>query len=110
VFTFQAEVTDLDELKKVGDLVRDKIKYGVGVIAGIINDKPNIAVVVSDRAIKEASLNAGEIVRELGKILGGGGGGQAHMATAGGRFLEKIPTAFQAVVPLLKTKLTRKNS
>jgi len=108
IFTYQAQVGNLDELKKMGDLVRDKIKDGIGVIAGIINEKPNLAVVVAEKTIQQCGLKAGDIVRELGKILGGGGGGQAHMATAGGRFIEKIPEALQAVGPLIKSKLETK--
>jgi len=108
IFTYQAKVSNLDELKKIGDFVREKIKNGIGVIAGVIDNKPNIAVVVADRTIQQFGLKAGEIVRELGKILGGGGGGQAHIATAGGRFIEKIPEAFQAVVPLVKSKIETK--
>ncbi|HRU46613.1 MAG TPA: alanine--tRNA ligase, partial [Candidatus Marinimicrobia bacterium] len=91
VFTYQANVKSLAELKEIGDLVRDKLPNGVGVIAGIIDEKPSIVVVVTDLAIKQYGLKASDIVRELGSILGGGGGGQAHLATAGGRFTDKIP-------------------
>ncbi|HPX99883.1 MAG TPA: DHHA1 domain-containing protein, partial [Candidatus Marinimicrobia bacterium] len=68
-----------------------------------------ITVVITDHAIKRYGLKAGDIVRELGKILGGGGGGQAHLATAGGRFTDKIPEALQAVIPLIKSKIESKN-
>jgi len=109
VITYQAEVNNLDELKKIGDLIRAKIKVGVGVIAGIIDEKPNVVVVVSDQAIKRFGLKAGEIVRELGKILGGGGGGQSHMAMAGGKNPHKIPQVFKASVPLIESKIEIKN-
>lgn len=108
VFTYQANVKILAELKEIGDLVRDKLHNGIGVIAGVIDEKPSIAVVVSDLAIKQYGLKAGDIVRELGRILGGGGGGQAHLATAGGRFTDKIPEALQAVIPLIKSKIESK--
>jgi len=108
VFTYQANVKSLAELKEIGDLVRDKLPNGVGVIAGIIDEKPSIVVVVTDLAIKQYGLKASDIVRELGSILGGGGGGQAHLATAGGRFTDKIPEALQAVIPLIKSKIESK--
>ncbi len=110
IFTYQAQVSNLDELKKMGDLVRDKIKDGIGVIAGVINEKPNLAVVVADKTIQQFGLKAGDIVRELGKILGGGGGGQAHMATAGGRFIEKIPEALQAVKNVVEQRIKQSKS
>ena len=109
VFTYQANVKSLAELKEIGDLVRDKLHNGIGVIAGVIDEKPSIVVVVSDPAINQYGLKAGDIVRELGRILGGGGGGQAHLATAGGRFADKIPEAMQAVIPLIKSKIESKN-
>ena len=108
VLKYQANVKSIVELKEIGDLVRAKLHNGVGVIAGVIDEKPSIVVVVSDLAIKQYGLKAGDIVQELGKILGGGGGGQAHLATAGGRFTDKIPEALQAVIPLIKSKIESK--
>ncbi|MGE5797447.1 MAG: DHHA1 domain-containing protein [Ignavibacteria bacterium] len=43
--------------------------------------------------IKEKNLSAGNIVGELAKIVGGGGGGRAHLASAGGKDVSKIPEA-----------------
>ncbi|MBL7810301.1 MAG: hypothetical protein JNN28_20935, partial [Saprospiraceae bacterium] len=47
--------------------------------------KPSLTIKISDALVKEKSLNAGTIVRELAqKFLKGGGGGQPGFATAGG--------------------------
>jgi alanyl-tRNA synthetase len=55
------------------------------VLTDLINDKPNITVVVSEDLSKSKDLNAGKIIRELAKEIKGGGGGQTFYATAGGK-------------------------
>jgi alanyl-tRNA synthetase len=53
--------------------------------------------VVSDDLIKESKLSAGKIVGELAKLVGGGGGGRPHLATAGGKDVAGIPSAIGKV-------------
>ena len=81
---------NMDELKSFGDEIRSKIKSGVAVLFSEIEDKAGIVCVVSDDLIKEKKLSAGKIVGELAKLVGGGGGGRPHLATAGGKDKEKI--------------------
>ncbi len=50
-----------------------------------VNDKAILTVYISKNLVEERSLNAGNIVRELGKYIQGGGGGQPFFATAGGK-------------------------
>jgi alanyl-tRNA synthetase len=87
----------MDELKSFGDEVRNKIKSGVGVLVAQVEDKAGIVAVVSDDLIKNKKLSAGKIVGELAKIVGGGGGGKPHLATAGGKDLSNISTVIVKV-------------
>jgi len=87
----------MDELKSFGDEMRNRIKSGVGVLIAQIDDKVGIVAVVSDDLIKDQKLSAGKIVGELAKLVGGGGGGRPHLATAGGKDVEKIVTALSKV-------------
>jgi alanyl-tRNA synthetase len=87
----------MDELKSFGDELRNKIKSGVGVLVAQIEDKVGIVCVVSDDLIKEKKLSAGKIVGELAKIVGGGGGGRPHLATAGGKDVNQIVSALAKV-------------
>jgi alanyl-tRNA synthetase len=82
-----------DELKSLGDELREKIKGSVGVLFSVIDNKVAIVCVVSDDLIKEKKLSAGKIVGELAKIVGGGGGGRPHLATAGGKDISQIKSA-----------------
>jgi alanyl-tRNA synthetase len=92
----------MDELKSFGDDLRNKMGRGVGVLVAHIDDKVGIVAVVSDDLIKEKKLSAGKIVGELAKIVGGGGGGRAHLATAGGKDIEHIPAAIGKVEEVVK--------
>jgi len=105
ILTYRIEGVDMNELKKVGDIVRNKLQNGVGAIASVVNGKPLLAVMVTDEAIKTYNLKAGDIVREMGKVLGGGGGGRPHMATAGGKDVDKIPQAFEKFYEIIKEKV-----
>ena len=86
-----AEVSaqNLDQLKEMGDALRESLGSGVGILVANIEDKPSLVVVVSPDLVK-AGVDAVPIAKELGKRLQGGGGGKPHLATAGGRNLGGI--------------------
>jgi alanyl-tRNA synthetase len=86
-----------DELKSLGDELRNKSKRAVGVLVSVINEKAMIVCVVTDDLIKEKNLSAGKIVGELAKIVGGGGGGRPHLAAAGGKDVSKISEVLNSV-------------
>ncbi len=86
------EVNSIDELKNIGDKVREKLKSSVAIFGTVLNSTPQVLCIVTDDLVKEG-INAGKIVGMIGKKLGGGGGGRPHMAIAGGKkpeLLEKI--------------------
>jgi alanyl-tRNA synthetase len=101
---FKGKVTadSMDELKSFGDDIRNKMKSGIGVLVAQIGDKAGIVAVVSDDLIKENKLSAGKIVGELAKLVGGGGGGKPHLATAGGKDINRIPDAISMVEDVVK--------
>ena len=105
IFTQQVDSKNIDELKRMGDIVRSNLKEGVGVLATVSENEPLIVVVVADSTIKKYGINADDLVKTLGKMLGGGGGGRSHMATAGGKYLEKIPEVFDKIHQLIKDKI-----
>lgn len=95
----------MDELKSFGDELRNKIKSGVGVLIAQVDDKVGIVAIVSDDLIKSKNLSAGKIVGELAKLVGGGGGGRPHLATAGGKDISKIPAALSKVESVVSSFL-----
>ncbi len=79
------EVPDTEALKDLGSELLRQLKSGVGILGTIVEGAPYVVCVVSDDMIAQHKIKAGNIVRELGKQLGGGGGGKPQMATAGGQ-------------------------
>ncbi|HEY3251855.1 MAG TPA: DHHA1 domain-containing protein, partial [Ignavibacteria bacterium] len=63
--------------------------------------------VVSDNLIKEKGLNAGKIAGDVAKILGGGGGGKPHLATAGGKDVNKIKEALSKLPGIVEGYLKK---
>ncbi|MCF6269503.1 MAG: alanine--tRNA ligase [Melioribacteraceae bacterium] len=95
LFKGKVEATSMDELKQMGDELRNKMKSGVGVLISVIGEKVGIVCVVSDDLIKEKKIQAGRIVGSVAKLVGGGGGGRPHLATAGGKDISKIDEALK---------------
>ncbi len=74
-----------DAVKTLAYQLKDIVPNLFLVLGADFDGKPNITVMIAENLVKERSLNAGNIVRELAKDIQGGGGGQAFFATAGGR-------------------------
>ncbi len=102
IFKGKVAASNMDELKSFGDELRNKIKSGVGLLASELEGKVGLVCVVSDDLIKEKKLSAGKIVGEVAKILGGAGGGRPHLATAGGRDVNKIDEALKQVDEIVR--------
>jgi alanyl-tRNA synthetase len=65
--------------------------------------KANLAIMISDSVMASKGLNASKLVRELAKEIQGGGGGQPHFATAGGKLPSGINTAIGKAKILIST-------
>ena len=84
-----------------------KIRQAVGsnllcVIGSVDSGKPMLSVMLSDDMVADHGLNAGQLVREAAKLIQGGGGGQPHYATAGGKNADGLSAAVDKVVELAK--------
>jgi alanyl-tRNA synthetase len=66
------------------------------------NGKPNLTVMLTDDLVAKG-MHAGNIVREAAKLIQGGGGGQPHFATAGGKNAERLNEAVESIIKLLKS-------
>ena len=72
------------------------------VIGSTANEKPLLSVMLSNDLVKDHDLNAGQMVREAARLIQGGGGGQPHYASAGGKHLDGLTAAVDRVVELAK--------
>jgi alanyl-tRNA synthetase len=83
-------------LREMGDMLRDRLGSAILVLATAYSGKPNfLAMVTPDLVAK--GFHAGNIVKQVAKVTGGGGGGKASMAQAGGRDIARIDEALNSV-------------
>ncbi|MGM9699618.1 MAG: alanine--tRNA ligase [Prevotella sp.] len=79
--------------------IRQEIPENLLCVIGSMNEgKPMLSVMLSDDMVKDHNLNAGQLVREAAKLIQGGGGGQPHYATAGGKNVDGLSAAVDCVI------------
>jgi alanyl-tRNA synthetase len=92
---------DMDGLREMADWFRNRVDSGVAVLAAVSDHKPLIIVAVTED-LNKRGLKAGDIVREVAQMVGGGGGGRPTLAQAGGKDPDKLPEAMDAVPGLIE--------
>ncbi len=76
---------DMNGLRNLGDQIKEKLKDCVVVLVSAQGkDKVNLIVMVADTLVKKG-VNAGNLIKKLSALVGGGGGGRPNMAQAGGK-------------------------
>jgi alanyl-tRNA synthetase len=108
VIVHKAEVENRDDLLKLADTIREKLKLTIGVLAGIIDGKIVLVATVTDDLIQTKGIKAGEVVKEVSKIVGGTGGGKPHLAQGGGKDLEKLDEALDSLPEIVKKMAKQK--
>ena len=89
VVATEVQVNAIEELREMGDRLRDKIQSGVVLLGTVIDDKVNFVCMVTKDAVARG-VHAGKIVKIVAQEVGGNGGGRPDMAQAGGKFVDKI--------------------
>ena len=102
VYTAKVEGTTPDALRSMGDDLKAKGDNVVAVVAGVNGDKANLVAVCGKEAIARG-VKAGDLVREIAKLAGGGGGGRPDSAMAGAKDLSKLDNAIAAVADTVKS-------
>ena len=105
VLAARVDVPDADTLREMADWFRDKMQGGVIVLGAVIDDKPLLIAATTKALVQERGVHAGNLVRDLARIVGGGGGGRPDMAQAGGRDPAKLAEALDKVPALLREML-----
>ncbi len=75
----------IERLKDLAFQLRNEYDEIVVVLGCVVNEKPQLVVIISDSLVKEKKLNAVDAIRSIAKHIQGGGGGQPFFATAGGK-------------------------
>ncbi len=93
VVSGRIEATSQDLMREAGDMLREELKKGAGIIGTVIEGKVMLMAFVGDSLLSERKVLAPEVAKEAAKIVGGGGGGRPHMATAGGHDVAALDRA-----------------
>ena len=101
-----AKLTDTDAaaLRSLGDVLRDKDKAVVALLASVNGDKISYLCVCGPEAV-EAGIKAGEVIRHVTAITNGKGGGKPDSAMGGGSDLTKLDESLAALEPFVASKL-----
>ncbi len=92
----RVNVPSADALKQLAFGLKQNMGKPVIILGAVVADKPNLAILIDENVVKEKNLNAGGIIREVAKLMKGGGGGQPHFATAGGSDIRGLDDAIEA--------------
>ena len=98
--------TGMNELRTLGDQFKEKLGNGVVVIASEADGKVNLMATATDEAVK-AGAHAGNLIKGIAALVGGGGGGRPNMAQAGGKNPDGIPAALKKAEEVLKEQLSK---
>lgn len=99
VLSVKVEISDPKEMKDMADRLREKIGSGIVVLGSSDGSKSTLTVAVSGDLTK--NYHAGNLVKELAKMVGGGGGGRPDMAQAGGPDVSKLDEALNKVFEII---------
>ena len=95
---------DMNGLRDLGDQLKEKLGEGVVVLASVAGGKVSLLAMVTEQAQK-AGAHAGNLIKGMAAIVGGGGGGRPNMAQAGGKNSDKVPEALEAAANILADQI-----
>ncbi len=109
VLAAQVEAANMDTLREMSDWFRDRMasreQGGVVVLGAVMDSKPGFVAAVTPDLV-ERGLHAGQLVKRVAQVVGGGGGGRATLAQAGGRDADRIGEALRLVADLVERGLS----
>lgn len=101
VYVARLDGTTPDALRSMGDDIKSTNDNAVAIIAGVNGEKASIVAVCGKNAVAKG-VKAGDVVREVAKLAGGGGGGRPDSAMAGAKDLSKLDSALSSAINIIK--------
>jgi alanyl-tRNA synthetase len=102
----QVKAVDMDELRSLADMLRDRLTAGVVVLGAVQEGKVSF-VAMATQAAQAKGIHAGNIIKEVAKAAGGGGGGRADMAQAGGKNPDKLTEALAVARTVVESQIKK---
>ena len=104
VLAVRADGVDMNGLRNLGDQLKEKRGEGVIVIASVLDGKVNLMATATDGAQK-AGAHAGNLIKAIAGLVGGGGGGRPNMAQAGGKNPAGVDEALAKVAETVESQV-----
>ncbi len=104
LIAYKVNNMDANSLRNLGDNLKERLGSGVIVLASVMDNKINF-VAMATKDLVQKGIHAGNIVREVAKLTGGGGGGRPDMAQAGGKDVTKIDEALDVIPSIIKEQV-----
>ncbi|MBQ3513721.1 MAG: alanine--tRNA ligase [Lachnospiraceae bacterium] len=95
---------DMNSLRNLGDQLKEKLGSGVVVLASEMDGKVNLIAMVTEDVMKQGA-HAGNLIKEIASLVGGGGGGRPNMAQAGGKNPAGIKDALEKAVKVVEQQM-----
>jgi len=96
VLAAQVDADTMETLREMSDWFRDRLGSGVIVLGAAMDGRPGFVAAVTPDLV-ERGLHAGQLVKAVAQVVGGGGGGKPTLAQAGGKDVSKVGEALQIV-------------
>ncbi|MBN2099939.1 MAG: alanine--tRNA ligase [Dehalococcoidia bacterium] len=106
VISTKVTATSADAMREMGDRLKEELKSGVIVLGGVCDGKPSLLAMVTPDLVAKG-FNAGQVVKELAKVVGGGGGGRAELGQGSGKDAGKLDEALKQVDRLVEVHYDR---
>jgi alanyl-tRNA synthetase len=100
VLAAQVDADTMEILREMSDWFRDRLGSGVVVLGAAMDGRPGFVAAVTPDLV-ERGLHAGQLVKAVAQVVGGGGGGKPTLAQAGGKDVSKVGEALQIVSGLV---------
>jgi alanyl-tRNA synthetase len=101
----RVQARDAESLRSLGDQLKQRLGSGVIILGSESGGKVNLVSFVTPDLIEREGLHAGGIIREVARVVGGGGGGKADMAQAGGKDPARLDEALQEAARVVRRHL-----
>jgi len=104
VLAIQIDADDVETMRQMTDFLRDKLGSSVVAIGSVVDERPMlVAAVTPDLMLR--GMHAGNLVKAIAPVIGGGGGGKPNIAQAGGKESARLPEALASVPEWVRSNL-----
>lgn len=100
----KVEASDMDALRNMADMFKERLKSGIVVLGAVMEDKVSF-VAMATKDLLPKGIHAGNIIKEVAQMTGGSGGGRPDMAQAGGKDKGKLDEALASAAQIVEKQL-----